>query len=199
MITKEQQNTLKDELYTRKKQIIEQNEKSEDYENTELSNYDNHPADNATDLFEREKDLALEEHTQKELDDINDALNAMEEGTYGLCAVGGEDIPFERLEAMPTALTCVEHAEEYSSTNQRPSEESVISPSSDHPYRGEDEGIRDYENSFDEAARYGTSETPSDMANGEESYDDLYEEDVEDEDVANEMDGKHRKILPDNE
>ncbi|MBM7580993.1 TraR/DksA C4-type zinc finger protein [Jeotgalibacillus terrae] len=199
MITNEQKNTLKDELYTRKKEIIEQNNNTEDYENTELSNYDNHPADNATDLFEREKDLALEEHIQKELDDINEALKAMDEGTYGVCAVGGEDIPFERLEAMPSALTCVEHAEEYSNQNQRPSEESVISPSSDHPYRGEDEEVRDYENSFDEAARYGTSETPSDMANGEESYDDLYEEDYEDEDVANEMDGKHRKIMPDDE
>ncbi|WP_404404494.1 TraR/DksA C4-type zinc finger protein [Jeotgalibacillus malaysiensis] len=199
MITKEQQNTLKDELYTRKKQIIEQNENTEEYENTELSNYDNHPADNATDLYEREKDLALEEHTQKELDDINAALKAMDEGTYGICAVSGEDIPFERLEAMPTALTCVEHTETYHNQNQRPSEESVISPSTDHPYRGEDEGVRDYENSFDEAARYGTSETPSDMAGGEKTYDDLYEEDYEDEDVANEIDGKHRKIMPDDE
>ncbi|TFD98237.1 TraR/DksA C4-type zinc finger protein [Jeotgalibacillus salarius] len=199
MITNEQQNLLKEELYTRKKQIIEQHENSEPYETTELSNYDNHPADNATDLFEREKDLALEEHTQKELDDINAALNAMKEGTYGICTVSGEEIPFERLEAIPTALTCVEHAEDYNNQNQRPSEEAVISPSADHPYRGEDEEVRDYENSFDEAARYGTSETPSDMPNGGKSYDDLYEDDSEDEDVANEIDGTHRKIMPDDD
>ena len=28
----------------------------------ELSNYDNHPADTGTDLYEREKDIALNEH-----------------------------------------------------------------------------------------------------------------------------------------
>ncbi|MDI4707131.1 hypothetical protein MKZ48_21445, partial [Pseudoalteromonas shioyasakiensis] len=40
----------------------------------DLSNYDNHPADQGTELFERGKDLALNEHTEKELQDINEAL-----------------------------------------------------------------------------------------------------------------------------
>src|SRR5699024_9723026 len=49
----------------------------------ELSNYDNHPADTGTELFERGKDIALHQHREKELEDINEALHAIEEGTYG--------------------------------------------------------------------------------------------------------------------
>ena len=35
---------------------------------------------------------------------------ALDDGTYGTCAVGGEPIPAERLAARPTATTCVAHA-----------------------------------------------------------------------------------------
>jgi RNA polymerase-binding transcription factor DksA len=40
----------------------------------ELSNYDNHPADTATDLFEKSKDLALNENTEMHLREVNEAL-----------------------------------------------------------------------------------------------------------------------------
>ncbi len=42
--------------------------------------------------------------------DIKAALAKIENGTYGKCEVGGEDIPEERLEANPAARTCIEHA-----------------------------------------------------------------------------------------
>ena len=38
------------------------------------------------------------------------ALKRMDDGTYGTCEVGGEEIPAARLEANPAASTCVEHA-----------------------------------------------------------------------------------------
>ena len=37
------------------------------------------------------------------------ALAQIEQGTYGVCAVGGEDISESRLEVIPWAETCVEH------------------------------------------------------------------------------------------
>lgn len=40
---------------------------------------------------------------------IKAALVRMENGTYGLCVAGGEEIPAERLRAVPEAETCVEH------------------------------------------------------------------------------------------
>src|SRR5699024_2056457 len=94
----------------------------------ELSNYDNHPADHGTELFERGKDLALNGHAEKELEEINEALHAIAEGTYGICKQCGRDIPFPRLQAKPTADTCIEHAENEPERPDRPIEETVFSP-----------------------------------------------------------------------
>jgi RNA polymerase-binding transcription factor DksA len=41
--------------------------------------------------------------------DVDDALGKIEKGTYGICEVGGEEIPFDRLVANPAARTCVAH------------------------------------------------------------------------------------------
>lgn len=78
----------------------------------ELSNYDNHPADQGTEVFERSKDLALNEHAEKELADVEAALEAIEQGTYGICQVCREAISYERLKAVPTATRCINHANE---------------------------------------------------------------------------------------
>ncbi len=43
--------------------------------------------------------------------DIKLALEKIEKGTYGTCEVSGEEIPEARLEANPSARTCIEHAE----------------------------------------------------------------------------------------
>src|SRR5690625_2983495 len=96
----------------------------------ELSSYDNHPGDMGTELFERGKDIALNEHTEMELERINEALHAIDEGTYGLCKVCSADISFDRLIALPTANTCIEHKEQEPEQPQsyRPIEESVYSP-----------------------------------------------------------------------
>ncbi|PPA71757.1 TraR/DksA C4-type zinc finger protein [Jeotgalibacillus proteolyticus] len=203
MLSNEQLDKFKSKLLKRKEELTSRDTDIEE-NSTELSQYDNHPADTATELFDREMDLAIDEHSENEMEKIDAALKAIEEGTYGICAVSGKEIPIERLEAMPTALTVVEHANEQPSDPlSRPSEEQVLSPSTAHPVDGEDEDVRDYQDSFSEVARYGTSETPSDMAAGEESYDDMYESDEdgdesieEDEEVANDMDGKERKIYP---
>jgi DnaK suppressor protein len=39
------------------------------------------------------------------------AIKLMDTGLYGLCSECGEEIPFDRLEANPAAVTCVEHTE----------------------------------------------------------------------------------------
>jgi DnaK suppressor protein len=78
----------------------------------ELSSLDQHPADVATETFEREKDLSIAEHIESGLTDIDDALRRLDEGTYGRCVDCGREIPDERLEAMPTASRCVEDQEQ---------------------------------------------------------------------------------------
>ncbi|PCI20489.1 hypothetical protein COB64_02100 [Candidatus Wolfebacteria bacterium] len=40
---------------------------------------------------------------------IKDALKRMEDGTYGICEKGGEQIEADRLDANPAARTCKNH------------------------------------------------------------------------------------------
>ena len=51
--------------------------------------------------------LALLESEQETLTEVEGALQAMEEKTYGRCVVCGQEIEFARLEARPHARRCV--------------------------------------------------------------------------------------------
>jgi len=73
---------------------------------SELSTYDNHPADLGTEDFERSKDLALREDVRIKMVQVEDALKKMEEGSYGICDVCGREIPYARLEAIPYTTMC---------------------------------------------------------------------------------------------
>jgi len=87
-------------------------DQSESESVSELSSYDQHPADLGTETFEREKDLSILEQVESELGDVEHAIRRLDEGTYGTCEVCGSPIPDERLEAMPAARLCLEHQAE---------------------------------------------------------------------------------------
>jgi RNA polymerase-binding transcription factor DksA len=74
----------------------------------ELSHYDQHPADQASETFEREKDLSILEGLETELAEIEAALTRLDDGTYGIDEVTGAPIDPERLDALPTARTNVD-------------------------------------------------------------------------------------------
>lgn len=80
---------------------------SEGEEISELSDYAQHPADTGTETFEREKDFSILESLEKELAEIEAALERVENGTYGVDEVTGEPIDPARLEAVPAARTNV--------------------------------------------------------------------------------------------
>lgn len=74
----------------------------------ELSLADQHPADLASETFEREKDESILDNVDEQLRDVGDALRRVDEGTYGRCEICGKDIGDERLRARPEARFCVE-------------------------------------------------------------------------------------------
>lgn len=82
---------------------------SENDQLSELSDYDQHPADTASETFEREKEVSILERLEDELAEIQAALERIDAGTYGVDEVTGEPIAPERLEAVPTARTNVEN------------------------------------------------------------------------------------------
>ncbi|MFD1056358.1 TraR/DksA family transcriptional regulator [Terrabacter terrigena] len=71
---------------------------------------DEHDPEGATIAYERSQLGALVDQTREHLDEVDAALARLEAGVYGRCEVCGEAIPAARLEARPTARTCVEHA-----------------------------------------------------------------------------------------
>jgi RNA polymerase-binding transcription factor DksA len=67
----------------------------------ENPNYSMHPADAATDSFDRDLVLGLASFKQEGLYEIDAALERIDEGTYGVCELTGQLIPWKRLEAIP--------------------------------------------------------------------------------------------------
>ncbi|WAA13325.1 TraR/DksA C4-type zinc finger protein [Fervidibacillus halotolerans] len=121
----------------------------------ELSSYDNHPADEGTELFEREKNYALFIHEQKHLQNVQRALAAIDHGSYGTCEVCGKSIPIERLMALPTATRCKVH-----SLNETEFEEKANNQQF-RPFGADLKDVSfDVDYSWQEVAQWGTSETP---------------------------------------
>jgi DnaK suppressor protein len=56
---------------------------------------------------ERELELILDDRETVELQAIAAALQRIQDGSYGVCADCGADIPGERLAAAPAALRCI--------------------------------------------------------------------------------------------
>ncbi len=77
-----------------------------------LSDVPVHPADLGTDYHEEDVTLGLLENEDQLLGEINDALDRIEQGTFGRCEICGQEIPRERLEAVPYARYCLRHAQE---------------------------------------------------------------------------------------
>jgi len=215
MLTTEQLAGFRLQLLKEKEEIEERLEQNDHYgferghyheSMGELSSYDNHPADEGTDLYEREKDLALNQHTDLQLLNINKALEAMENGKYGTCEVCGKEIPFERLEALPNTTYCKEHSPDQNVSHDRPIEEGVLMPPfGKFDMDSKDENVAfDAEDSWQIVSQWGTSDTPSDLAFPQEHYNDVNNEPDENEGyvedfenfVGNDMYGNNITVYP---
>ncbi|NLG18454.1 MAG: hypothetical protein GX556_14060 [Fibrobacter sp.] len=77
----------------------------------EISRYSYHLGDVASLSYGREFSMGLAERQQKYLEQIDEALMRIEEGTYGICKVTGELIAVERLDEVPVAKYSVKGKE----------------------------------------------------------------------------------------
>jgi len=85
----------------------------------DLSNYGIHMADQGTDNFDREFALSLVSNEQEILYEIDEALNRIEQGTYGICEMTGRPIENERLKVLPYARYCREAQEQLEKKRKR--------------------------------------------------------------------------------
>lgn len=67
----------------------------------------NHMADDASEVFEQTKNLALKRHLEKMLEQVELATRRIEKGTYGVCEKCGGLIHPDRLQVMPSATLCM--------------------------------------------------------------------------------------------
>ena len=68
---------------------------------------DEHDPEGATIAFERSQIGALVAQARAHLAEVDLAVERLDDGTYGTCERCGDPIPAGRLEARPTARSCV--------------------------------------------------------------------------------------------
>ena len=76
-----------------------------------LSDVPVHPADLGTDNFDQELALSLMENETQLLEEVVNALARIDAGTFGRCENCGQEIPKERVDAVPYARYCVRCAQ----------------------------------------------------------------------------------------
>jgi DnaK suppressor protein len=65
-------------------------------------------SDDSVETFANELDEGMEEELQASLDEVDEALKRIGDGTYGICVDCGQPIPDKRLEALPASARCIE-------------------------------------------------------------------------------------------
>ena len=149
----------RDELVTALSRLNKEMEALEQGMTQELSRYDNHPADLASETYERQKDLGLSQTLRHRLQEVDAALHRLEQGTYGTCVSCGQSIEDDRLEVIPEAefcLPCQKDYEKHNARRQRPGEEDVIDPARQR----QDSVAYEQLDAWEDVAQYGTSSTP---------------------------------------
>lgn len=135
----------------------------------ELSLIDNHPADIATEVYERSRDVAIHDRLHHRIRAIDSALQRFEEGKYGICEHCQKEIPQGRLEALPYTTVCtecsrLEEKEEQHSLHRDPVENEILSMPFSRTFNdGTDRVGFDGEDSWQAVASFGTSDSPQDL------------------------------------
>ena len=73
----------------------------------DLASFDEEFADAGTATFERERDLSLSNNIRDLMEQIDRAIERIDEGNYGLCERCGKPIEKARIKALPYATLCI--------------------------------------------------------------------------------------------
>ena len=108
---KVEQDHFRDLLLERRARIL-RNVNSMEAEALKAADQDfsvDHMVDHGSDNFEQDFTLSLVESERRELFEIDQALNRLRDGTYGICEGTGESIGRPRLEAIPYTRYSIEY------------------------------------------------------------------------------------------
>ena len=65
-------------------------------------------AEAASDVFEQQRALSLRQHLERQLREVEEAIQRARRGLHGACEVCGRPIPPERLAILPETKLCVD-------------------------------------------------------------------------------------------
>jgi len=88
-----------------------------DEQSSELADYDQHPGDQGSETLEQEMDESKRAILMDERHMVEQALQRLEEGTYGYSVESGEEIPAERLKAQPEAIRTVDEQRRFEASH----------------------------------------------------------------------------------
>lgn len=106
-MNKKQLMKFKTQLEGMKKDIISDVEQTLSDMTTQNGNIPD-PNDRATVESDRNFELRIRDRERKLMNKIEEALDRIDDGSFGICEGCGEDIAIKRLEARPVAQYCIE-------------------------------------------------------------------------------------------
>lgn len=114
LIDKKVLTEIKEDLISRKKQILDnladisQNDNHEaDGVGAKFPEYGDKADENAQEISDYTTNSATERVLEKTLEDIDGALKRIEDGSYGICKYCQQSISPKRLKARPVASSCI--------------------------------------------------------------------------------------------
>ncbi|MDH5299303.1 MAG: RNA polymerase-binding protein DksA [Desulfobulbaceae bacterium] len=104
---KEQQAYFKTKLEDMVKSLLNEAEKTIHEMTDSNDNYPD-PTDRATAESDRNFELRIRDRERKLIAKVKEAMERIEDGTYGICDECGEEITVKRLEARPVTTLCID-------------------------------------------------------------------------------------------
>lgn len=98
---------LKEKLETERDRLIGELQQLQATSQESLG-YSTHMADDASVAFDQARDLALRSNLERMLQQVEQALDRLNNGAYGVCESCGQPIDPARLKALPHAAHCLD-------------------------------------------------------------------------------------------
>ena len=107
---------VKEELALHTSETLKQSSKDN---SGDLSGYGSHQADAGTETFDRDFALGILSNEQDALNEIEEAIYRIKDGTYGICEETGKPINKERLTVVPFTRFSLEGQEAFEKNNRK--------------------------------------------------------------------------------
>ena len=107
MLTAKLEKHLREQLEQKRRRLLEELEHDPAVFADERPGYSNHMADDASEVYEQARDLALRQHAERQLQMVEHALEKLSKGTFGVCEQCGQPIDPARLRGLPQAMYCL--------------------------------------------------------------------------------------------